>query len=876
MEIVKGEIMHSSRKLLSCLIVLLMLTTNIFAQDEDLFPGGKYDPNIPTPLDVTGHRFGELHTFHWEMENFIKAVDKATNRVEVRSYGKTYQGRKLYYIIISSPENMNRLEEIRQANLKLTDPRKTDQAEADKIAEWMPSIIWFGCNIHGNEGSAMEGAIRLIYQLSAGIDDVTQNILKNTVCIIDPVQNPDGHDRFVHAVRSVVTLKSHPEPMDTEHSSPWPGGRTNHYLFDLNRDFFLKTQIESEQKAKVYHQWMPHVFPDLHEMGSNSTYFFAPPMTPYNEYVKPVLQKWWNIIAKANGEAFDHFGWGYYTKESFDSFYPGYGVSYPSINGAIGMTYEQASARGVSTTRDDGSILTLREASWHQFTTSMATARIIAEKREEKVKDFYKFFVTGLEEAKSDPMKEIILTPDNDPGITAKLVENLLIEGVEVKRATGSFSNKKATSYFTKKTTQKTFPEGSYIISLNQPQKILIKALLAPDSPLGEEFIKEEQERKKNKERSHFYDVTAWSMPLTYGIDAYWTGVQSSVKTEEVTSIPTFSGKVFEGSAKQAYLIPYNSLASSKLLIKLYEKDFKARMTRKAFTLNGKKWPKGTLVVRVNRNPEKLHQCMNHLAEKFGIEITAVHHGLSDQGIDLGSNNIVTLKKPKVALLTESPVSSSSYGAIHYLFERNFDLYFTRINASNLANLNDYNVVVMPSGNFSRTLSRTQLNTFKNWIRSGGTVVSVSGATSWLRQDSLSRAKLLNNQPDPKDKEKKIQPDRTPGAIVRVNLNQNSFLSYGCTPTVAAQVRSSTIYVPFKDDERKNVGLFANKDELKLSGYIWPETEEYLAGNAFLFNEPFGRGKLIMFTEDPNFRASYDGLNKLFLNAILLGPSLSL
>lgn len=865
--------MQITKKLFLCFIILLIANFSVYSQDEDLFPGGKYETNIPTPFNIIGHRFGELHTFHWEMENFIEAVDKATNRVEVRSYGKTYQGRKLYYIIISSPENMNRLEEIQQANLKLTDPRKTDQTEANKIAEWMPSIIWFGCNIHGNEGSAMEGAIRLIYQLAAGIDDVTQNILKNTVCIIDPVQNPDGHDRFVHAVRSVVTLKSHPEPMDTEHASPWPGGRTNHYLFDLNRDFFLKTQIESLQKAKVYHQWMPHVFPDLHEMGSNSTYFFAPPMTPYNEFVKPELHKWWNIIAKANATAFDHFGWGYYTKESFDAFYPGYGVSYPSINGAIGMTYEQASARGVSTTRDDGSILTLREASWHHFTTSMATIRVIAERRKEKVKDFYKFFVTGLEEVKSDPMKEIILVPDNDPQITAKLVNNLLIEGVEIKRAISSFSNKKTTSYFSKKTTNKTYPAGSYIINLNQPQKILIKALLAPDSPLGEEFIKEEQERKKNKERSHFYDVTAWSMPLTYGIDAYWTGVQSNIKTENVTSAPKFSGKIIDGPAKQAYMIPYNTLTSSRLLIKLFEEDYKVRMARKAFALNGKQWQKGTLVVRVNRNPESLHQRIRDLANEFGIEIIAVHHGLSDQGIDLGSNNIFTLKKPKIALLTESPVASYSYGAIHYLFEREFDLYFTRINASNLANLKDFNVVVMPSGNYSRALSKSQLNTFKNWIRSGGTVVSVSGATSWLRQDSLSRAKLLNGQPDPKDKEKKIQPDRTPGAIVKVNLNQNSFLSFGCSPTVAAQVRSNTIYIPYKDDDRKNVGLFANKNELKLSGYIWPETEGFLAENAFLFNEPFGRGKLIMFTEDPNFRASYDGLNKLFLNAILLGPS---
>ncbi len=861
-------------KLLFLFLLLFSLPFSSPGQDEDLFPGGKYNPNISTPAELTGHRFGQLHTYYWEMEDFILAMDKESDRVKVQSYGKTYQGRKLYTVIISSPENMGRLKEIRQANLKLTDPGKTSRAEADRISQWLPSIVWLGYNIHGNEASGMEAAIRTIYQLTAGTDKVTQSIMKNVVCIIDPLQNPDGHDRYVQTVRSIVTLHSHPDPIDIEHSSPWPGGRTNHYLFDLNRDFFLKTQVESQQKAKVYHHWMPHVFADLHEMGSNSTYFFAPPMSPYNEYVKPELKKWWNIIAAANAKAFDHFSWGYYTKESFDAFYPGYGVSYPSINGAIGMTYEEAAARGVSIQRDDGSILTLREAAWHHFTTSMATLKIIAENRREKVKDFYKFFVTALQEAKTDPMKEIVLIPDSDPQITAKLVKNLLVEGIEIKQATASFSSKKVTSYFTKKTGVKSFPAGSYIISLNQPQKVLIKAILAPESPLNKAFIEEEKQRKANRERSHFYDITAWSMPLTYGVDAYWTGIPLPVKTVTVTSVPAIVGSVTNGRAKQAYLIPFNTLAASKLLIQLLAGDYRVRIARKSFALDGKEWPKGTLVVRVNRNRESIHEIIRQLAKKFGVTVTAIHHGLAERGIDLGSNNIATIVKPKIALLAEAPTAPYSYGAINFLFEREFDLPFTRINMKSLGNLKDFNVLVLPGGNYVDNVSKIALHSLKNWIRAGGTVVAVSGAVNWLRQDSLSRAKILNGMPEPNNKGKNIRPDRTPGAIVKVNLNRNSFLSYGCRPNVAALLRSSTIYLPFENDKRKNVGLFAGLNELRLSGFIWPKTEKYLAGKVFLYNEPFGRGKLIMFTEDPNFRASYDGLNKLFLNAILLGPGL--
>ncbi len=857
-------------------IIIFLLANLTLAQDEDLFPGGRYDSRIPTPLQILEHRFGERHTFHWEMEKYIHILDEVSPRVQVKSYGKTYQGRKLYYIIISAPENMDRLEKIRTANLRLTDPRHLNKDEANDIARWMPSIVWLGYNIHGNEASAMEAAIRTIYQLTAGTDNSTQNILKNVVCIIDPVQNPDGHARYVHSVRSVVSLKSHPQPEDVEHTSPWPGGRTNHYFFDLNRDFFLKTQIESRQKAIVYHEWMPQVFADLHEMGSNSTYFFSPPMTPYNQFVKPMLMKWWNIIAQANAQAFDHFGWGYYTKESFDSFYPGYGTSYPSINGAVGMTYEQASARGVSIERDDGYILTLREAAWHHFTTSMATLGVVAERREEKIRDFHAFFTTALDEAKTDPMKEIILTPDNDPHLTAKLIDNLLMEKIEIFRANQSFSNKKATSYMTGKTGPKTFPEGSYIILLNQPQGILIKALLAPESPLSDEFIQEEEKRKKNRERGHFYDVTAWSLPLTYGIDAYWTAEVSRVPKDLITLKPEFDGKIVGGKAKQAYLIPFNTLTASKMLIRLLNEDFRVRIARKTFTLHEISWPQGTLVVRVNRNPETLHTRIAELAREFGVDVTAVHHGLADQGIDLGSGNISTIKKPKIALLTESPVASYSYGAIHYLFEREFDLPFTRISVKNLFHLNNFDVLIMPSGNYGQDISENQLENLKGWIRSGGVIVAVSGATQWIQRDTLklSKAKLLERIPDPENPEKKIRPDRTPGAIVKVNLDMRSFLSYGCTSSVAALVRSNFLYVPFEDDERKNVGLYAPINELRLSGFIWPDTEKHLAGKGYLFMEPFGAGKLILFTEDPNFRGSYDGLNKIFLNAILLGPSL--
>jgi hypothetical protein len=843
------------------------------AGQEDLFPGGSYDASVPQPEEFIGHRFGEKHTFTWEMERYLKALDQASSRVKVERYGRTYQGRYLYTVFVSSPGNLDALEKIRLANLELTDPRKTSLTRAQAIADWMPSLVWLGYNIHGNEASGMEAAIRTLYQLAAGTDETTKMILDEIVCIVDPCQNPDGHDRFVHQVRSVATIDSHPDPRDVEHDSGWPGGRSNHYMFDLNRDFFLKTQIESLQKARVYHRWMPHVFADLHEMGSDSTYFFSPPMTPYNQFVKPMLMKWWNIIAEANAAAFDRFGWGYYTRESFDAFYPGYGTSYPSINGAVGMTYEQASARGVSIRREDGTVLTLTEAARHHFTTSMATLTVTAERRKEKIMDFYDFFVTGMEEAETEPVKEIIWTSRNDPQIAAQLVENCLIEGVEVVQAEQAFTNTEAVSYLTGKVSSVTFPKGSYVVVMNQPQKILINTLLAPESPLSPDFIQAEKERQAKGERGHFYDVTAWSLPLAYGVDAYWTRKPSRYEGKRITEKPDFSGELINRSSNKIYLIPYSALAGSRMLVSLWKEGFRVRMAVNPFSIDGREWPAGTLVVRANRNSTSLHERIPVLAREIGVEVTAVGHELTEDGIDLGSNNVVHLEKPRIALLTHSPVSSYSYGAVHYLFERCFHLDFIRLSTEDFRNLDEFNVLVIPDGRYGEVFGETEIEELRNWVQEGGTVVAVSGAAEWLRQAGLARIERIEEAPDPEDPEKMLRPKYTPGAMAKVHIHPDSFLGFGVRKDLAVQVRSTSLFGPYEDNPRKNVGRYADLEELRISGFMWPETEKLLAGKIYLAAESLGRGNLIMFMEDPNYRAAFPGLHKLFLNCVVLGPS---
>lgn len=863
------------RSLIIVLILLLLSKTHaVHAQDTDIFSGGRYNSSIPTIESMVGHKFGSLHTFHSEMTDFFVAVAAASDRVELYTYGRSYEGRKLFYLVISDPDNMNKMDMIKELNLSLTDPRKTSNSDAEEIAKELPVITWLGYNIHGNESSGMEASMAVVYQLAAGEDAKTLNILKNSVVMIDPIQNPDGRERYAQYMRSVVTTKSHPQNQDAEHRTPWPGGRTNHYLFDLNRDFFLKTQVETQEKTRVFHEFRPHIVVDHHEMGLNSTFMMYPAQDPFNEYMSPLLFKWWDIIAKGNADAFDEFGWGYFVGESYDSYYPGYGESYPSINGSIGTLYEQASANGVSSYRNDGTILTLRESTWHHFTASMATINTASNRREEKVLDFYQFFVDALESVKTEPIKEIILLPGHDPQITAKLIKNMLQEKVEIRVATSEFTNKKSYSYDSKVKLSKTYPAGSYIISLDQPQKVLIKTLLAPNAKIEESFIKEEKQRHENREGTNFYDITAWSMPLTFGIETYYTEEYSKFQSgDNITEPTTTKGNVVDGPAKQAYLIPFEDLASTKLVNELLKGDYKVRVANKSFTLNGKAWDKGTIVVRINRNEESIHSKIEELSNKFGVTVTALNSGLATEGIDLGSNNVRPIKKPKIAVLTDTPTRAYSYGAINYLFEREVEVDFTRLRTRSMSSLKDYNILVMPDGNYNDVLNETQLETFKTWIRDGGTVLAIGGSVKWLISSKISKIESMNGKPDPADKDKKIKIEYTPGVILRVNMNQLSFLSYGVQKSVNVFMRSSNIYSSFADDKFKNIGTFADAEKVKMSGFIWPETEQHLAGNGYLFLERFGRGKVISFAEDPLFRASYDGLLKLFFNAVLLGPS---
>ncbi|MBI4550947.1 MAG: peptidase M14 [Candidatus Latescibacteria bacterium] len=891
-------------------LCVLFLPSLLLAQSPsfEFFPGGVYDPNIPTINTALGYEVGERMTRHAGVEQYLAALSNASNRVKLFSYGKSYEGRTLYYLVISDARNIGRLDVIKQNLAKLAETRAlASPAAAEQLIEETPAITWLSYGVHGDEHSSTEAAMLTAYQLAAGQDDQTKRILDQTVVIIDPIQNPDGRERFINYYYSVVGMTPSPDPNAVEHNQPWPSGRGNHYLFDLNRDWFYLTQQETAGKVRAFLEWHPQVFVDLHEMEANSSYYFAPPALPINTNYPETVKKWWQVYGKGNAAAFDRLGFDYYTQEVFDTFYPGYGDSWPTFNGAVGMTYEQASARGLVVKREDETTLTLRDAVWRHFTASMATCATTAANREDRLRDYYQYFKTALDEGTAGPVKEYLIVPDAKALNAAKLVGILMQQHIEVKVAQAEFSNAKVHDYVDGKLTARTFPKGTYLIRMNQPQKRLIQAIFEKEAKIDDRFIAEEKERQKRKLPDRFYDITAWSIPFAYDVDVVWTEEVSRVTTADLTEPPKLAGRPVARAA-YAYLFRYTSNDAAKAVTQLLRDGYRVHVAKEAFTLNKEKFDRGTLIVKVKGNKDGLHDRMGRLASELGIDIFSSDTGWTEDGIDLGSDNVVYLKTPKVAVVYDTPTSSTSAGALLYVLEQRYGIPFTAIRASAIpsADLSEYNVLIMPDGSsngYAKALDESGARRLKEWVSNGGTLVAIKGAFAYagrkgvelttstvvtdlrtVRKDEKDEAKKSDasgngKKEEPKKDEKSelipddAKPIQTPGAILKVHLDPTHFLTYGYGVTVPALVNSDYVFIPSKNG--MNVGTFAEKPDLRMSGFVWDRMLDAYPKQAYVVDEPTGRGHVIGFADDPAFRGYWDGLNRLLLNSILFGPSLT-
>ncbi len=776
-----------SRILAAAAIVTILFATALGQTEEkfDFYTRGDYRPNVPRPASILRYDVGDFHTTYAQMEQVINSIAAAApDRVKIFDIGQTNEHRMMHIVAISSPENMARLDDIKANIAKLADPRKTSPSAAAAIAQNNPAIAWMAYTIHGNESASFETMMQVVYQLAASNEPATLDILKNCVTLIVTGENPDGHERFATWYNSVAIGDANPAAL--EHREPWSVyGRLSHYRFDLNRDTLTMSQKESQNLQRAFLDWNPQVSADHH--GQPSQYFFPPDALPINPNLpQPAFTKWNEMYGRANAKAFDANLWDYYVRDVFDAFYPGYWDMYPSMNGAIGMTFETdgGGTKGLRYTREDGTIVTLRSAIAKHFVASMTTLEVTAKNRVERLTDYYDFRATAMSDFAGGKMKRVIILPDKDPVKAAELVEILKRARIEVKAAGSSFTSPVAHTYSTLNAPaeNRTFPVGSYIVDLNQPQRILIKSILEPDTPQDKAFVDDNMGRfKRNqmkgsgqaKEDYGFYDITAWSLPTAFGLDAYWTedgGTSSgTLVTDEV--IANAKRGSYPGRAKISYIIPYTTDTASAMAMRLLQKGFRVAVASKPLNAAGRNWPRGTFVIRVSRNPDTIHEAVAKLAVEMGVNVTAVNSGYADEGdTGVGGESVISLQAPKIAMIADEAVDQTSYGSIWWTLDR-YGVTFTPMTASAIKNggLKGYNVLILPDGSAGRYMSlfgSAGVANLKEWVSAGGTLITARGASVFaaLKEVGFTTSKLVGSEADEEKNKPLSDEDKKPQA----------------------------------------------------------------------------------------------------------------
>lgn len=853
---------------LLAVVFVMTLSTMANAQSWDFYPGGTYNNNITKPQDFLGYELGERFTFHHQIIAYLKKIAEESDRLEFHTYGQTYERRPLTYLIITSSANHSNLDKIRSDNLKLADPRTTQSSEAENIIHNNKGIAWLGYGVHGNEACSAEAAMLTAYQLAAGTDPSTMNILNDLVTILDPLYNPDGRDRYVYSYNSKVD-KNPSDFMLAAERSAGRDGRTNHYGFDLNRDWAFQTQIESKERIKLYKKWLPQVAVDFHEMGWNSSYFFFPAADPINEGFPQSVKDWGALYGKANANAFDRFGWEYFTHEGYDLLYPGFGDSWASFSGAIGMTYEQGGGGFASITlkRGEGDYVTLKDRLWHHFTSGMATLTTLRDNRERSLRDYYNYFTTALENGRSGLIRNIIIPPAQNPITMNIMIESLLGQGIEVKKASEAFKAKKSHGYFDSNVTEEDFEVGSYIIDLEQPLNRLVKVLFEPQQSFPDTF---------------FYDVSAWAYPYATNIETYWTESNLDVSTTTLTQTDFLNGGVTNTSANYAYLLPLKGVESTLAVYDLIKEGLKGGIANRKFTLEGVEYPRGTAIFHKGRNKDVVDLAgkIRAAADKFGITIYGSDTGLSEDGIDLGSRRISKLVEPKIGVV-------GSIGTVRHMFDQRYNIDFVSIDASQISKLDvdDINVLIVRSNISSALDTDVKRKKLKDWVQAGGVYVGWGGGATYAMSKKgdlaakLKLAKAVEKSKEDKetedellqsitveDNERRRKQFTNPGWFARVNIDNTHPLGYGIKKEIAVLKFRSTAFELTKNPAM--VGRFS--ENVVLSGYIHPDNSKRIENKGYLYSNKVGQGKVILFSDDPTWRNFLSGLEPILLNAVLL------
>ncbi|MGB0981060.1 MAG: M14 family metallopeptidase [Winogradskyella sp.] len=831
-------------------LLLIFATTTLFSQQSQtelsyyLPQDVAYNKTIPTPQSIIGHKVGKWHITHDKLVQYMYALAKASNRITIENRGKTFEDRPLLLLTITSAQNHKNIKTIQSTHVNATESNST-------AIENRPIVVYQGFSIHGNEPSGSNAALLAAYYLAAAEGEAINTLLKNTVILFDPSYNPDGLQRFAYWANTNKNINLNPDPNDREYSEVWPGGRTNHYWFDMNRDWLPVQLPESRVRIASFHKWMPNILTDHHEMGTNSSFFFQPGIPSRTHPLTPKLnQKLTKGIATYHAKALDKIGSLYYSEESFDDFYYGKGSTFPDINGGIGILFEQASSRGHMQESENG-VLTFPFTIKNQFTAALSTLNAANGMRKEILNYQHNFFKNARKEATKEGNKAIVFGDEKDAAKTYHLAEILNRHNIKFHNIKSNFS-----------ANGKNYKKGySYVVPKNQKNTRLINAMF---------------EKRTTFQDSLFYDVSAWTFPLAFNLD--YTETTMANAGDLVTNLQHQNGGV-NSNSDYAYLFEWHEYYSPKLLNQILKKGLRAKVSMKSFKANGKSYDYGTILVPAknqNLSPAKIYSFLNNKAQESFIKIDAVATGLTD-GIDLGSNNFKALELPKIALLVGDGITSYDAGEIWHLLDTRYDIIATKLDTKRIsrADLSRYNTIIM--ANSYSGLDDTNTAKLKSWVKNGGTLVAYRNALRWLNTKDVLKIDFKKKALIAKNISYEQRSDFRGaqvigGAIFETKLDRSHPINFGYKNDKLAMFRNTTLFINADKNSYNNPIQYTKKP--LLGGYISKQNLDSLSNSVPLKIGRFGSGKIVAFTDNTNFRGFWYGTNKLLMNAILFRDEL--
>jgi hypothetical protein len=826
-------------------ILFLLFSVCSFSQTVDLsyyLPTEKYNSTIPTPKDIIGHEVGEWHVTHDKLVQYMRALAASSDRISIENRGETYEGRQLILLTITSPENHKNLEKIRQNHIAATNNGSVDVSNH-------PIVVNQGFSIHGNEASGSNAALAIAYYLAASETEATQELLKNTIILFDPSFNPDGLQRFSYWANSNKSKNINPDPNDREYHEVWPGGRTNHYQFDMNRDWLPVQLPESKARLKTFHDWLPNILTDHHEMGSNSSFFFQPGIPSRTNPQTPQMnQDLTREIGTYHAKAFDKIGSLYYSDESFDDFYYGKGSTFPDINGSIGILFEQASSRGHAQETENG-ILTFPFTIRNQVTAAFSTLEAAQKMRVKILKyqqDFFK------ESRNTFEKKALIFGDEKDAAKTIHLAKVLQKQQIKIHEVASDFTQN-----------GKNFKKGySFIVPMNQKNHRLLKAMFSVQTTFKD---------------SLFYDISAWSFNHAFGVD-FAENIPLSKAGKEILEVNFNDGKVIAKS-EYGYLMPWNEFYAPKALNAILKKGLRAKVALKNFINGTTNFDYGTIFIPVQNqslNIDEIFQFLTEIATGNHVNIHGVSTGLND-GIDLGSNNFAAINTPKVAMLVGDGIDGNDSGEIWHLFDQRFNMSLTRLDLSYFARIDfsKYSHIIIPS---SRNIGKTEEEKLKTWVTNGGIIIGYDNTIKWLTNSKFINLEFIEPKKDTiknvsfENRSLQTGAQLISGTIFEAIVDRSHPINFGYKNDKIALFKNSILFIkPDKISFNNPIQFTSNP---LLNGYISKENAKLIPNSVPFKVQKLGSGKVIVFTDNTNFRGFWFGTNKLLMNAVFFGSEM--